>query len=343
MIHRGRATTVALSARGRRTLLAALLFAGAAVAVRPDQIRGIVVSELAVPSDAAWENTVALNIEEMAVLRLVEPSPLLTDIRVELRLSNALKKHFDTFALAVYKNVSPPPQADRRFYEGGRAFFQYLPYLNRIYVLLPLAGSEEPEEPLPVGTYRLQQPLAPDDFPLLVTLVPLAKGVPASITEEKAYLTFKPVLRKRGYVELDLSFPSGREAQPVRLFVDDQEVPRTDTPLELAAGIHQLRVLSTGFKDVSTTFAVETAKTTHLEVALEELTSTLRVDAPQGAEVFLDGKRLADSSTGEYTIQPGSHLVRIKIGDYSHSKKFTIEAGKDYHLAVIFDIIVNEE
>jgi hypothetical protein len=346
MIHRGgrtTATTRCLRALLPGTTFLAALLLGAAGPAFADQIRGIVVSEVAIPSDAAYENTVALNIEEMSVVRLVEPSPQLMDIRLELRLSNALKKHFDTFALAIYKNVSPAPQPDRRFYEGGRAFFQYLPYLNRIYVQIPLAGNEQPEEPLPVGTFRMQGPLAAGDFPLLVTLVPLAKGVPSSIAEEKFYLTFRPVLRKRGYVELDLLFPAGREEQPVRLVVDDEEIPRPDGPLELPAGIHQLRVLSAAFKEVSTTFAVESAKTTRLEVALEELTATLRIDAPQGAEVFLDGQRLSEPASSDFPIEPGPHLVRIRIGDYSHSKKFTIEPGRDYHISVIFDIIVNEE
>ncbi|MBN1834515.1 MAG: hypothetical protein JW820_01630 [Spirochaetales bacterium] len=306
-----------------------------------DQIRGIIVSELTIPSDAAYENTVALTIEEMAVVELAGETPFLTDIRVELHLSNALKKQFDTFALAVYKNVTPAPRRDRRFFEGQRAFLQYLPYLNRIYVLMPLEGSEPPQEPLPVGTYRFDEPVLASEFPLIVTLVPLGKGVPASIAEEKYYLTFRPVLQKKGYAEIDVRFPAGQENQGIRLLVDERDVPYPTPPLELPAGIHQLRVLSERFKEVSTSFAVESGKTARLEVTLEELLSTLRVDAPQGADVFLDGERMADA--GEHPVEPGPHMVRIRIGDYSHSKKFTIEPGRHYHLAVIFDIIVNVE
>jgi hypothetical protein len=336
-------TGIAHRGAGGRNALFSLLLLVLLTPAFPDQVRGIVVSEVTIPSDSAYENTVALTIEEMTVVRLEKETPFLTGIRVELRLSNALKKYFDTFALAVYKNVTPPPSPDRRFYEGDRAFFQYLPYLNRIYVLLPITAGEEPEESLPVGTYRLERPVEPSEFPLLVTLLPLAKGVPSSIVEEKFYLTLRPVLQKRGYLQLELRFPAGREPQPVRLFVDEGEIADTAAPLELPAGIHQLRILSTSFKEVSTTFAVESGKTTRLEVPLEELTSSLKIEAPQGAEVFLDGQRLSDPSGTEHSIEPGSHLVRIKIGDYSHSKKFTIEAGRHYHLGVIFDIIINEE
>jgi hypothetical protein len=326
-----------------RVILLSLLFLGMLSPAFADQVRGIVVSEITVPGDAEFEHTAALTIEEMLVVRLEAENPFLTGIRVELRLSNTLKKHFDTFALAVYKNVTPEPNRERRFYEAERAFFQYLPYLNRIYVVVPVRPEEEPQESLPVGTYRLEQPVEAATFPLLVTLVPLAKGVPSSIVDEEFYLTVRPVLQKRGYLRVALQFPAGRQAQPVRLFVDENEITGTSEPLELPAGIHQLRVLSTSFKEASATFAVESGKTTRLEIPLEELTASLKIDAPQGAEIFLDGKRLTASPGSELPVEPGSHLVRVKIGDYSHSKKFTIEPGRHYHLGVIFDIIINEE
>jgi len=345
MMYRGaRASTPASrSVAARRNLVGLLLLLGIAWPACAEQIRGIIVTEVTIPSDAAYENTVALTIEEMAVVALARDTPFLTDIRVELHLSNALKKHFDTFALGVYKNISPAPRRDRRFFEGQRAFFQYLPYLNRIYVLIPLEGSEAPQEPLPVGTYRLAEPVRANEFPLLVTLVPLGKGVPSSISAEKFYLTLRPVLQKKGYLELELRFPAGHESQPARLLVDERDLPYPTPPLELPAGIHQLRVLSAGYKEVSTSFAVESGKTVRLEIPLEQLLSTLRIDAPQGAQIFLDGKRIAEPPSGEYPIEPGTHLVRVKVGDYSHSKKFTVEPGRHYHLGVVFDIIVNEE
>ena len=307
-----------------------------------DQIRGIIVSTVTIPSDPAFENTVALTMEEMAVVELDKQTPFLTDVRLELRLSDALKRHFDTFALAVYKSVSPAPRQDRRYYEGQRAFFQYLPYLNRIYVVLPIEGSEEPGGPPGVGTYRLEHPLKAEEFPLLVTLLPLAKGVPSAIVEEKFYLTFRPGVLKRGFLEIALRLPPGRENQTIRLFIDDRELPYPVPPMELPAGLHQVRILSPAFKEVSASVAVESGRTVRLELPLEELTSTVRIDAPEGAEVFLDGKRVTAVPAGQYPIEPGEHTLRIRIGDYSHSRKFTVEAGKHYHLGVVFDIIVNE-
>jgi len=305
-----------------------------------EQIRGLVVQEVCVPSDAAFERTVEISLEEAAVLSLEEETPFLEGIRVELHLSNELKKYFDSYALAIYKNLSPRPRTAVRFYSGERAFFQYLPYLNRIYILIPLEKLRT-EEPLPVATYRLENPVRRSDFPLLITMVPLAKGIPTAITDKKFYFSIKPLLAKKGFVTLVLHFPPGLEGEEVDLLVDDEKIAFPVQRQELSSGIHQLQVVSSSFKEVHTSFAVESGKTTVVDLYLEETISQLTIEAPLGAELYLDGEKL--SNPFPIAISEGTHLVRAKIADHSVSKKFSVQKGKHYHLSIIFDIIINED
>ena len=325
-----------------RALICFILMACSAAVSFPDQIRGLVVEEVRIPSDATFERTVALSLEEAAVLALEADTPLVEGIRMELVLSNELKKHFDTFALGIYKNLSPRPDKAVRFYSGERAFFQYLPYLNRIYIHIPIEHAPGGETP-PVGTYRLQSPLKRADFPLLLTMVPLAKGIPATITDKKFYFTIKPLLEKKGFVELTLHFPEGLEGQAAELFVDGVQISRPVQKLELPSGIHQLRVVSSSFKEVNTSFTVESGKTNQVDVVLEETLTQLTIDAPSGTELYLDGEKLADGVTFPIQVSEGNHLVRAKIADHSMSKKFAVQKGKHYHLSIIFDIIINED
>lgn len=305
-----------------------------------EQIRGLIVQEVRVPSDAAFERTVELSLEEAVVLSLEEETPFLEGIRVELLLSNELKKYFDSYALGIYKNVSPRPDASVRFYSGERALFQYLPYLNRIHIQIPLEKLHT-EEPLPVGTYRLENPVTRSDFPLLLTMFPLAKGIPAAIADKKFYFTIKPLLEKKGFVTLVLNFPRGLEGEEVDLFVDDEKISFPVQRQELSSGIHQLQVVSSSFKEVHTSFAVESGKTTVVDLHLEEMISQLTIEAPLGAELYLDGEKLSDPFP--IAIGEGTHLVRAKIADHSVSKKFSVQKGKHYHLSIIFDIIINED
>jgi hypothetical protein len=307
-----------------------------------DQIRALVVEEVRIPSDPAFERTVTLSLEEATVLALEEDTPFLEGIRVEVVLSNELKKHFDSFALGIYKNLSPRPEEAVRFYSGERAFFQYLPYLNRIYILIPLEQAPGGETP-PVGTYRLQSPLKRTDFPLLLTMVPLAKGIPATIADKKFYFSIKPLLEKKGFAALALHFPEGSKEEPVDLFVDGIQIDWPAQRMELPSGIHQLRIVSSSFKEINTSFTVESGKTNQVDIDLEEAATQLTIDAPLGTELYLDGEKLADGSTSPIQISEGNHLVRAKIADHSISKKFAVQKGKHYHISIIFDIIINED
>jgi hypothetical protein len=325
----------------KRVICIALMACSTAV-IWPDQIRSLVVEEVRIPSDATFEQTIALSVEEAAVLALEEDTPFLEGIQLELVLSNELKKYFDSFALGIYKNLSPQPERAVRFYTGERVFFQYLPYLNRIYIQISLGQAPGGEIP-PVGTYRLQSPLERTDFPLLLTMVPLAKGIPATIADKKFYFSIKPLLEKKGFAVLVLHFPEGLEEESIELYVDGAQIESSEQRLELPSGIHQLRIVSSSFKEINTSFTVESGKTNQLDVDLEETVTQLTIDAPSGTELFLDGEKISDGTTFPIPVSEGNHLVRAKIADHSISKKFAVQKGKHYHLSIIFDIIINED
>jgi len=324
-------------------LLGALSFA--------QNLRGLVVEELRVPGDADFEKTVGIALDEMACLSLEGDGRFLRGVRLELHLSNLLKQHFDSFAVAGYRRLSPQPSRTVMAYSGERILFQYLPYLNRIQVVLPLAGAGGPEaEPESgEGLYRLKAPLAREDFPILVAILPLMKGIPDTVAEAKFYLTVRPVVARRGTVQLSLRAEAGAPLdalERLRAWLDDrelgpEELQALQAGLELPAGLHRLRLAAPELQEVNTSFTVEAGKSSTLDIELRSLTTLLSIEAPQGAEVYLDGERL--STRAGLPIAEGTHQVRVKIGEYNVTKKFSAQPGRHYHLSCVFDIILNED
>jgi hypothetical protein len=308
-----------------------------------EDFRGLVVAEVRLRSEAAFEQSVGIALSEMAAVHLDGDTRFLRGLRLELVLSNLLKQHFDSFALAVYRKVNPGPLPGVKAYQGERIFFQYLPYQNRVYVLLPLGGMEGVDEPLPAGSFRVETPLARNDFPLLVAIRPLMKGIPDAVLESKFVLTVRPILEKKGQFELVLRYPEGMEGEPVALFLDEQELTAFEGRREVPTGLHRLRVTSSAFKEVNTGVTVESGKTSVVEIQLELLASLLTIEAPENAEIYLDGEKLAVFAGIRLPIEEGSHQVRIKVADYSVSKKFTVSKGRHYHISCIFDILVSED
>jgi hypothetical protein len=308
-----------------------------------EDLRGLVVAEVRLRAEAAYEQSAGIALAEMAAVYLEGDTRFLRGLRLELVLSNLLKKHFDSFALAVYRRLTPEPRPSIKAYQGERIFFQYLPYQNRVYVLLPLGGMEGVDEPLPAGTYRVETPLEREDFPLLVAIRPLMKGIPDAVADSKFILTARPILEKKGQLELVLRYPPGMEGEPVTLFLDEQELAPFEGRRELPTGLHRLRVTSGPFKEVNAGFTVESGKTSVVEVQLETLASVLTIEAPQSAEVYLDGEKLAAFAGVRLPIEEGGHQVRIKVADYSVTKKFTVARGRHYFISCVFDILLTED
>ncbi len=316
-------------------------------------LRGLVVEELRVPGDAAYEKTVGIALEEMAALSLEGDARFLRGIRLELRLTNLLKQHFDSFALAVYRKLNPEPRKGVKAYQGERIFFQYLPYLNRVLVQLPLSGEEEGEtagersgEASGEGVYRLQTPLSREDFPILVAILPLMKGIPDTVAEARFYLTVRPVVARRGTIQLSLRAPAGVSAETITAWLDERELSPAELQAlksgqELPAGLHRLRLASPTLQEVNTSFTVEPGKSSILDVELQSLTTLLSIEAPQNAEVFLDGEKLTTLTS--LPIAEGTHQVRVKIADYNVTRKFSAQQGRHYHLSCVFDIIIVED
>ena len=57
--------------------------------------------------------------------------------------------------------------------------------------------------------------------------------------------------------------------------------------------------------------------------------------------MYLDGEKL--SALAGLPIAEGTHQVRVKIADYSVTRKFSAQRGRHYHLSCVFDIMITED
>ena len=78
-----------------------------------------------------------------------------------------------------------------------------------------------------------------------------------------------------------------------------------------------------------------------VSIALQPRVSTVRIVAPEGTDIFLDGDRIEDSAAALLEIAPGSHTITMKVGDYSLSRPFDILPGGELTLSLEMDIAVD--
>ncbi len=319
------------------------LLLGAPPPAAADSIRGIVAAEVLLPAESGVQRTADIGLEEIAVVYPQGNLQFLQGIEVQLLLTNTLKKYFDSFAVAVYKAVSPKPQAGVRSYQGERILLQYLPYQNRIWLHVPVVGASL-AAPLTTGTFQAEKPVALGEFPLLIRMIPLAKGIPEAAAESRFHLMVKPLLSGWGLFELKIIPPEAhREApRPFEVTIDGRPVNEVGKVREMEAGIHQLRIRSSAYREVDAAFTIEPGRRSTMEIQLEEPGSSIGFDLPPEAEVYLDGTKVRIQPKQRLPLKEGEHTIRIKVNGYNMSKKFVVEGGNCYEISLIFDIIILE-
>jgi len=327
-----------------------ILLSLALISVYPENVRGLIVDEAYIQTVSGYEQTLEIALEEAAAIYIDGNSQFLTALQMELILSSTMKEYSDSFGIAVYKRVNPQPQKGLIFFKAERVFFHYLPYQNRIYINLPLSQSAI-NDTASSGYFTLEEPLIMEDFPLIVSMIPLMKGIPGSVIDNKFYLNIKPILMKAGSLKVEIALPAGSRTADTtqtadeifQLYIDGQKIIEPFFLPEIESGIHRLKISSTLFQEINGTFTIEPAQEKVLQFELQESKSFLNITMPRGAEIYLDGDKLSQQQVNSLSLSEGSHTVIIKIGDYSISKKISIVAGKNYNLSVIIDIIIEED
>jgi hypothetical protein len=65
-------------------------------------------------------------------------------------------------------------------------------------------------------------------------------------------------------------------------------------------------------------------------------------EAPDTAEIFLDGQKLDGLPKKPMSVTEGEHTVIMRVGNYSLTKKFSVERGRSYKISLFLDISVQE-
>jgi hypothetical protein len=196
------------------------------------------------------------------------------------------------------------------------------------------------------GIFRLPEPARAEDFPILASVIPIMKGVPESAQDLVFYLKCRPLLRSAGLAQIRIVPPDGEHRFDV--WVDQTSLSSGassspwETTIELPAGLHTLRVSSRTLLAAESTFTIEPAGTASLVVELKPLEATVDVQAPRGATVSIDGRRLDYPRESRIALLPGEHVVRFWMGDYSNTRTFTVAEGKRYTVYLEMNIGVKE-
>ena len=332
--------------------VAGLLFLSAALPLGADNVRGLVRAVVEVRQESEFEQTVELHPYELAAVALPSETRFLEGLQLELLLSAEARTHFDSFGLVVYDRLDAVPTVGVSALTGSRAFLHGLLALNRLFYVISLGrATGGASVDLAQGIFRLAEPRISSDFPILVSVIPIMKGVPDSMQSLVFYLKCRPVVRNAGLVKVRILPPPG--SHQFAVLVDDTPVEATvagrspsspwEASVELPAGIHSLRVTSPTLQQAESAFSVDPGGTSVVELELRESAASIAIEAPSGAAIYIDGVKIDYPRQSRVGVPAGEHTVRYRVGDFSGARTFTVGEGKRYTVYLELDVSVKED
>ena len=305
-----------------------------------DDIRGLLTQEVLIKAEAGYVKQISMTAGEIAAISLEKNSEFLSGLQIEIVLPDLLKQNAEYFVLEIFNNITPQPDVNAIAYSGNNIFFQVLPYLNTINIKLPF-NTPETRHQTP-GNYTLSKAIRYNQFPILFTLQTISKGVSDTVLLKNFYIKIKPELIKKGYLNLKIIKPDSLENDKINVYIDGTREINWKSALLLDSGVHALQVMAENFMEENSSFLIETAKTSSLEITLKEAVSKLFIDILPGTVIFLDGNKMESLPKDGIPVSPGNHTLRFKIGDYSLSKSIYIYEGKKYNITLFFNIDIKE-
>lgn len=312
-------------------LLSLLLFSP--VLLWSDAVRGSVVEILEIESGGSAEGS--FHLEELCALNLGDGAPFFTGIELKLTVPGELARMRNSFAVYLYRRVSPEPETNTtKRYFGESLDYYVVPAGRTMYLQIPLRASASlPNTP---ETVRVPTITGAGDYPLLLTVLPIMKGIPSDIYDATFTLEVYPYVADEGILDLTVEAPDDR---PFTLTIDGAAREYREDGYVLPGGVHEISVESEAYLPLKRTVNVARGERTEASLILQKREPRVNFETPEGTVIFLDGERVNGTSL---KVDEGTHTVVFKLGDYSMTREFEVTGGKSYTITLFFDIYVKE-
>ncbi len=203
-------------------------------------------------------------------------------------------------------------------------------------LVVTFTGADRPT--VPAGT-RLISDADPGIGDIGIQIVPTAKGMSQELLETIFTLRLAPVVRSKGglIVHIDGEEKAVTEAMEVLSIFVDGEPLEAGAVGEFSPGIYRLTAEAGDYLSYTANVGVERGIIRELTLTARQPRARVRINVPSVAEVFWNGELISEK---ELSLEPGIHILLIRLGDFSLSRQVDLEPNGDYQLGVDLDILL---
>ncbi|MDC7234434.1 MAG: hypothetical protein PQJ58_14470, partial [Spirochaetales bacterium] len=261
-------------------------------------------------------------------------------ISVSVRASDEMVIYKNSFALYLYKDLDQNFTLENNSYRGTQAFMRFLPFHSDLNVLIPLKRDHtlSPDR----SSFLMSDSSQKENFPLILSILPITKGIPDAAFNKDIVIEMSPVYMKKGLLKLNILNDRAQEiSEGILISIDGKSYDWPDGPYLLNTGLHTLTIRTEDGSEESLTFSLDAGQTLILDHVLQYQLPLLTIEVMKGFSVFLDGRELSQEELDTaLEIQPGSHSIRIELGDFRMSRDFTAEMQQRINITMIPEILL---
>jgi len=326
-----------ISGRFRKFMFSLLLLSNTAIYAESFRVSKVHIASIS--QDLNSEANVKAGILDAIAITLPEDQVFIDGLELKFDIPEAIASWMDSVACSVYTNIKPTPKTTQIDYSGTRAFVSTLPGKLSWVLQIPI----KPINTIKSNNYttKVDTIIEPVNNVIFVRLQPVMKGIPEDTYNSIVPVTIKPILSKKGQLDLKLLPAEGQDLAPCTLFIDDKILP-VNTKLLLETGVHNISVISEAYRNEIRTVRIDQAKTTELSIEMKSIEPTLLITAPEGTTVTLDDVECKIIGT-EFVIPEGEHKIKFAIGNYELVRQITAIKGKTYTANFSLDLQILEE
>ncbi len=278
--------------------------------------------------------------EELIVIELGSVPDFQEGMEIHIEIPEALRRYQNSFALLLFRDIAPLPTEENRNYGGTRTYMRLLPSRNSTFLRIPFTedhgiAGDALTDVLPVS-------IEADQFPLILTVLPVMKGIPDSAFLEDLTIRAVSLWKNEGSLTIGITNPSGFPDEIVEIMVNGDEVIM-DEALTLDSGIHRIRITSTHAPTIEKTIAIEPGQELVFNFSLDYRPPELTVNIPDGATILLDGEAI-DTGTDIAVLEttPGDHIITYSLGNLEVNRSFTVRPGGKVRIDLVIEIGIVE-
>ena len=259
-------------------------------------------------------------------------------IQLELTSPPGFLAYRGSLVVVIYGELDITPDIGIADLECRRLGYAILPTRIRTIYQIPLRADHglrtSPYATVLTGVVDISS------FPLLFRLMPVSKG--GAMLENMVFnLNVRPILSNEGALRITFRYPENLPDRPLTVLINDEVIDNPREERILREGEHHLVILSEDYRNQSSRFVVERARTLELMVELEDPTPLLVFEHPESARVYLNNVFLPNSRY-PHPVEPGIHEVRFQVSDYTIIRPVTVQRGRTYRIALSVDIVISE-